>query len=44
MIDSKLKVCADNGTWEETERGPSNSGPIEQVLRGPLTIVYGTQV
>jgi len=37
------QTCADNGAWQTQERGPLSYGPIEQVLRGPLTIVYGTQ-
>eukprot|EP00026_Physarum_polycephalum_P007962 Phypoly_transcript_08035.p1 GENE.Phypoly_transcript_08035~~Phypoly_transcript_08035.p1 ORF type:complete len:482 (+),score=53.17 Phypoly_transcript_08035:136-1446(+) len=43
LLSTSWQVCADGGAWENTERGPSNYGPIEQVLRAPLTIVYGTQ-
>jgi hypothetical protein len=35
-------ICADSGEWELTERGPSNYGPLEQVLRAPISIIYGT--
>lgn len=38
------QICNDNGAWMQTERNPSNYGPLRQVIEGPVVIVYGTQV
>lgn len=42
QVTTVWQICADGGAWELTERGPSNYGPLEQVLRAPITIIYGT--
>jgi hypothetical protein len=44
IYSSQWQICADNGSWQQTERGPLTYGPAIQVIDGPLLFVYGTLV